>query len=66
MGGNIQDAEVANVYTAFTQVEDTLIQLIYSSKSEKVQALKCAQNIKVKVKSSLLNISTGYFCAKLN
>ena len=50
----IKTAEMANVHTFFTQVstdtdfkKEVLIQLLHCSKSEKVQALKCPQSIKV-------------------
>ena len=43
---------------------EVLIHILYLSKSQKVQALKCTQSIKVK-NGPLRDISTGCFCAKL-
>ena len=61
-------SEVAKVHTVCPQAEvqtEVLFQLLYSSESNKVQALKCSQSIKVK--SLLLkNISTvSCFLSKL-
>ncbi len=43
---------------------DVVTQLRFSSKSNKVQVLKCTQSIKVK-NIPLKDISTSHFCAKL-
>ena len=52
-------AEVSEVHTKKTLVK-VLFQLLYSSNSEKVQALKCTQSIKVKSRP-LKDISFSLF-----